>query len=62
MMDIVFLVHRATSFVWPFVLVFCLYDALKGTDNAKFPRLIWAGIALTMMTAIPYAYLFLNGV
>lgn len=51
--------------VWPFVFVCNLVNALKPQENPMMPAprtsVIWAGIALFMLTAAP-VYLFIFGV
>ena len=66
MIDVLVLIHLVACWIWPFVFVCNLVHAIRAdpTEEVKFPgssrtsSIIWAGISLAMMTAVPF-YIFL---
>lgn len=60
--------HLITCWIWPFVFVFNLRGAIHGPqtadsiDMSRTAHAVWAGIALAMMTAVPYCALFLYAI
>lgn len=62
-MDIIFLLHLAACWIWPFVFVCNLANIIrKQSDDdsvastSRKSSIFWAGLSFAMMTAIPYYF------
>lgn len=60
-MDIIFFFHIVACWIWPFVFVYNLANLIRKQPDedlegskARRSSIFWAGLALAMMTAIPY--------
>lgn len=68
MSSFLFLIHLVACWIWPFVFIFNLINVIhidrteevKSSGSSRTASIIWTGISLAMMTAVPYYFIFFS--